>query len=63
MLQRQAIITVERQKPPQLDHHDADGLAGQKLKGPPRPPCGDINTPYKKRKVFIPLNVLIFYIL
>jgi hypothetical protein len=32
MLQRQAIITGERQKTPlpQLDHHDADGLAGQK---------------------------------
>jgi hypothetical protein len=32
MLQRQAIITGENKSLhcPQLDHHDADGLAGQK---------------------------------
>jgi hypothetical protein len=46
---RQAIITRRMTKSlhcPQLDHHEADGLAGQKLGRPPRPPREDTNTPY-----------------
>jgi hypothetical protein len=42
---------------PHLDHHDADGLAGQKLGKPPRPPREDTNTPYIQ-KVFITFNIL-----